>query len=69
MLSSVRELRVEEPTAVRRLADWSVRWLQWLRSRRESRGIWRMIRRSVASVMSSPASRKSIMLRSLLRLS
>lgn len=31
--------------------------------------MWRMMRRSVASVMSRPASRKSVMFRSLLRLS
>lgn len=69
ILISVSEFRVEDPTAVNRLADWSVRWLQWLRSSRESAGMWRMMSRSVASVISSPANRKSIMLRSLLRLS
>lgn len=69
ILSSVREYRVEDPTAVSRLEDWSVRWLQWLRSSRDKRGMWRMMSRRVASVMSRPASRKSVMFRSLLRLS
>lgn len=68
-LSSVSVLRVDEPTAVSRLMEWSVRLLQWERSSFVKWGMWRITRRTVGSLMSRPASRKHCMLRIWLRLS
>lgn len=68
-LSSVSVFRVDEPTAVSRLMEWSVRLLQWERSSFVKWGMWRITRRRVESLMSRPASRKHCMVRSWLRLS
>lgn len=63
-LSSVSVFRVDEPTAVSRLMEWSVRLLQWERSSFVKWGIWRITRRRVESLMSRPASRRHCMVRS-----
>lgn len=68
-LSSVSVFRVDEPTAVSRLMEWSVRLLQWERSNFVKWGMWRITRRRVESLMSRPASRKHCMVRNWLRLS
>lgn len=68
-LSSVSVFRVDEPTAVSRLMEWSVRLLQWERSSLVKWGMWRITRRTVESLMSRPASRKYCMVRNWLRLS
>lgn len=68
-LSSVSVFRVDEPTAVSRLMEWSVRLLQWDRSSFVKWGMWRITRRRVESLMSKPASRKHCMDRNWLRLS
>lgn len=68
-LSSVSVFRVDEPTAVSRLTEWSVRLLQWERSSFVKWGMWRITRRRVESLTSRPASRKHCMFRSGLRLS
>lgn len=68
-LSSVSVFRVDEPTAVNRLMEWSVRLLQWERSSFVKWGMWRITRRRVESLMSRPASRKHCMVRNWLRLS
>lgn len=68
-LSSVSVFRVDEPTAVSRLMEWSVRLLQWDRSSFVKWGMWRITRRKVESLMSKPASRKHCMDRNWLRLS
>lgn len=68
-LSSVSVFRVDEPTAVSRLMEWSVRLLQWERSSFVKWGIWRITRRRVESLMSRPASRKHCIVRNWLRLS
>lgn len=68
-LSSESVFLVEEPTAVSRLMEWSVRLLQWDRSSLVKWGMWRMTRRTVESLMSRPARRKYCIFRSWLRLS
>lgn len=68
-LSSESVFRVDEPTAVSRLMEWSVRLLQWERSSFVKWGMWRITRRRVESLMSRPASRKHCIDRSWLRLS
>lgn len=68
-LSSVSVFLVDEPTAVSRLMEWSVRLLQWERSSFVKWGMWRITRRRVESLMSRPASRKYCMDRNWLRLS
>lgn len=62
-LSSESVFRVDEPTAVSRLMEWSVRPLQWERSSFVKWGIWRITRRRVESLMSRPASRKHCIVR------
>lgn len=68
-LISVRESLVVVPAAVSRLTDWSLIWLQYLRSSLESKGICRLMRRKDVSVMSSPANLSSSTFRNLQRLS
>lgn len=68
-LSSVSVFRVDEPTAVSRLMEWSVRLLQWERSSFVKWGMWRITRRRMESLMSRPASRKHCMFLNGLRLS
>lgn len=62
-LSSDSVFRVDEPTAVSRLMEWSLRLLQWDRSSFVSCGMWRITRRRVESLMSRPASRKHCIVR------
>lgn len=62
-LSSVTVFRVEEPTAVSRLMELSVRLLQWEMSSFVKCGMWRITRRRVESLMSRPARRRHCMLR------
>lgn len=68
-LSSVSVFLVDEPTAVSRLMEWSVRLLQWERSSFVKWGMWRITNRRVESLMSRPASRKQCIVRNWLRLS
>lgn len=63
-LSSESVFLVDEPTAVSRLIEWSVRLLQCDRSSLVKWGMWRITRRTVESLMSRPASRRYCMFRS-----